>query len=74
MPVTQAVPFRYPACGAAYKLVRVETKEIVPDREMACRRCGNSLPGSEGRLILKYFLSVHRTRRRARGGDKLSTN
>jgi len=72
MPVTQAVPFQCPACGADYKLVRVETKEIVADRQMACRRCGNSLPGSEGRLILKYFLSVHR--RRARSGDKLSTN
>ena len=74
MPVTQATPFRCPACGAEYKLVRVETKEIVQDRQMTCRKCGSPLPGSEGRLILKYFLSAHRTRRRARGGDKLSTN
>jgi DNA-directed RNA polymerase subunit RPC12/RpoP len=72
MPVTQATPFRCPACGAEYKLVRVETKEIVQDRQMTCRRCGSPLPGSEGRLILKYlFVSPSYA---ARGGDKLSTN
>jgi len=69
MPVTQATPFHCPACGAEYKLVRVETKETVPDQQIACRKCGSSLPGAEGRLVLKYFMLAHRTRRRARGVD-----
>ena len=33
MPVTQAVPFQCPTCGAEYKLVRVETKEAVLDNK-----------------------------------------
>jgi hypothetical protein len=66
MPVTQATPFECPTCGAEYKLVRVETKEVVPDQQITCRKCGNRLPGSEGRVILKYFL-VDRGRRRASG-------
>ena len=65
MPVTQATPFQCPTCGAEYKLVRIETKETVPDQQMACRKCGSSLPGAEGRLVLKYFLLAHRVRRRA---------
>jgi predicted RNA-binding Zn-ribbon protein involved in translation (DUF1610 family) len=66
MPVTQATPFHCPTCGADYKLVRVETKELVPDQQISCRKCGGPLPGSEGHLILKYFL-VDRGRRRASG-------
>jgi predicted RNA-binding Zn-ribbon protein involved in translation (DUF1610 family) len=74
MPVTQTTPFRCPACGAEYKLVRVETKETVPDQQMTCRKCGSQLPGSEGRLVLKYFLLAHRDQRRTRRGDKLWAN
>ena len=66
MPVTQATPFQYPTCGAEYKLVRVETKEVVPDQQITCRRCRSKLPGSEGHVILKYYL-VDRGRRRASG-------
>jgi predicted RNA-binding Zn-ribbon protein involved in translation (DUF1610 family) len=66
MPVTQAVPFQCPTCGAEYKLVRVETKEAVPHQQITCRKCAGPLPGSEGHLILKYFL-VDRGRRRASG-------
>jgi hypothetical protein len=66
MPVTQATPFQCPACGAEYKLVRVETKEAVPEQRVTRRKCGNRRAGSEGRLILKYFL-VDRGRRRTVG-------
>jgi hypothetical protein len=66
MPVTQATPFHCPTCGADYKLVRVETKELVPDQQISCRKCGGPLSGNEGPLILKYFL-VDRGRRRASG-------
>ena len=34
MPVTQATPFHCPTCSAEYKLVRVETKQLVPDRQI----------------------------------------
>jgi hypothetical protein len=30
MPVTQATPVHCAICGAEYKLVRIETKELVP--------------------------------------------
>ena len=63
MPVTQATSFQCPTCGAEYKLVRIETKEVVPDQQTNCRKCGSQLPGSEGYVILKYFL-VDRGRRR----------
>ena len=66
MPVTQATSFQCPTCGAEYKLVRIETKEVVPDQQTNCRECGSQLPGSEGHVILKYFL-VDRGRRRASG-------
>jgi predicted RNA-binding Zn-ribbon protein involved in translation (DUF1610 family) len=69
MPVTQATPFFCPTCGVEYKLVRVETKELVPDQQISCRKCGSPLPGAEGRLVLKYFSLAHRARRQARGGD-----
>ena len=69
MPVTQATPFHCATCGAEYKLVRLETKELVPDQQISCRKCGSPLPGAEGRLVLRYFSLAHRARRRARGGD-----
>jgi hypothetical protein len=64
MPVTQATPFECPNCGAQYKLVRLETNEVLPDQQLACRKCGGPLHGREGRFILKYFL-VDRPRRKA---------
>jgi DNA-directed RNA polymerase subunit RPC12/RpoP len=73
MPVTQATPFRCSTCSAEYKLVRVETKELVPDQQISCRKCGSQLPGAEGRLVLKYFSLAHRARRRSRGGDTNKT-
>jgi hypothetical protein len=37
MPVTEATPFACPTCSAQYKLVRVETNEILPDQQLTCR-------------------------------------
>jgi hypothetical protein len=62
MPVTDTTPFECPNCGAQYKLVRIETNEISPDKQLSCRKCGGPLQGREGRVILKYFL-VDRRRR-----------
>jgi DNA-directed RNA polymerase subunit RPC12/RpoP len=62
MPVTKATSFQCATCGAEYKLVRVEAKEVVLDQQIACRKCGDQLPGSEGHVVLKYFL-VDRGRR-----------
>jgi predicted Zn finger-like uncharacterized protein len=43
-----------PHCGAAYKVVQVEApSEPV---EVTCRSCGGSLPGQDGKFLLKYFL------------------
>jgi hypothetical protein len=64
MPVTQATPFQCSSCGAEYKLVRVETKGIVPDQQLICRKCGSPLPRGESGFVLKYFLSARRARRR----------
>jgi hypothetical protein len=66
MPVTEVTPFACPNCGAQYKLVRVETNEILPDQQLTCRKCGGPLRGREGRFVLKYFL-VDRCRRKALG-------
>jgi hypothetical protein len=66
VPVTHAIPFQCPTCCAEYKLVRFESKEAVPDQQITCRKCRGPLPGSEGHLILRYFL-VDRGRRRASG-------
>ena len=70
MPVTEVTPFACPNCGAQYKLVRVETNEILPDRQLTCRRCGGPLR-REGKFILKYFL-VDRPVEGLSGGDRVS--
>ena len=57
---------RLPNCGAQYKLVRVETNEMLRDQQLACRKCGGPLRGRQGRFVLKYFL-VDRPGRRALG-------
>jgi DNA-directed RNA polymerase subunit RPC12/RpoP len=70
MPITQATPFQCPTCGAEYKLVRVETKETVPDQQITCRKCSSPLPAAEDRSVLKYFLLAHRARRHGRHRPK----
>jgi len=56
-----AMHFDCPHCGAAYKLVHLETDAIMPEEQLDCRACGGPLQGREGRFILKYFL-VNRDR------------
>ena len=43
-----------PHCGAAYKVVQIEAPS--DPVEVTCRSCGGSLPGRDGRFLLKYFL------------------
>ena len=51
MPVTEATPFDCPNCGAQYKLVRVETNETLPDKQLACRKCGVRFKGARAGLF-----------------------
>ncbi len=61
-------PFACPHCGAKYRLVKIEAPvTAVPDREIACRNCGEPLQGREGEFFLKYFL-IERPARGERGG------
>jgi hypothetical protein len=49
--------FNCPACGAEYKVVRMEaTSAETPDEELQCRNCGGPLDARDGNFILKYFL------------------
>jgi predicted RNA-binding Zn-ribbon protein involved in translation (DUF1610 family) len=56
MPSTGATQFECPNCGTRYKLVRVETDEVLPDQQLTCLKCGGPLHGREGKFMLKYFL------------------
>jgi predicted Zn finger-like uncharacterized protein len=59
--------FTCPNCGALYQLVKAEGGPETVDREVACWSCGASLPGMEGKFVLKYFLlrKAGRVRQRA---------
>jgi predicted Zn finger-like uncharacterized protein len=49
--------FHCPACGAEYKIVRMEVESAeTSDAEVQCRNCGGALDGRDGAFILKYFL------------------
>ncbi len=49
--------FNCPACGAEYKVVRMEaTSSETTDEELQCRNCGGALDARDGNFILKYFL------------------
>ena len=49
-------PFTCPNCGAFYQVAKVEAGPETDNREIACRACGGSLLGREGKFVLKYFL------------------
>jgi hypothetical protein len=48
--------FNCPNCNALYQLVSIEVGPETVTRDITCRSCGSSLPGREGKLVLKYFL------------------
>src|SRR6516162_10695394 len=58
-------------CGALYQVVRAG--EAVPESvngEIACRSCGDSMPGRAGQSALKYFHLREAARRPLRGKGK----
>jgi len=63
MAAPQPETMNCPNCGAAYKVVRIETDA---DKQIACKSCGERLASREGRFALKYFL-VRRPQGRRRG-------
>jgi transcription elongation factor Elf1 len=49
--------FNCPACGADYKVVRMEAaSNETSDEKVDCRNCGGPLDARDGAFILKYFL------------------
>jgi transcription elongation factor Elf1 len=57
MPEPSPSPFNCPACGAEYKVVRMEaTSAETSHEEVQCRNCGGPLDARDGAFILKYFL------------------
>jgi transcription elongation factor Elf1 len=49
--------FNCPACGAGYKVVRMEAPlSETSDEQVECRNCGGPLDAHDGAFILKYFL------------------
>ena len=43
MSVNEATPVACSKCGAQYKLVRLETNEILLDQQLTCPKCGGPL-------------------------------
>jgi transcription elongation factor Elf1 len=61
--------FICPDCNALYQLVKVEAGPETKGHEIACRVCGVSLMGREGKSVLKYFFLREGIRRKY-GGAK----
>ena len=62
--------FVCPACGAKYKLVRVEAAAGSQDRAISCRSCGEPLQARQDRFLLKYFLVERPKQRKPRVAPK----
>ena len=54
MSQSEPIPFRCPGCEAEYKIVTVETDEVVHGK-IRCLKCDALFP-AEGRVAFKYFL------------------
>jgi DNA-directed RNA polymerase subunit RPC12/RpoP len=52
--MAQPAPAKCANCGAAYKVVKVESPS--PPTEITCQACGARLEAREGKYLLKYFL------------------
>jgi DNA-directed RNA polymerase subunit RPC12/RpoP len=42
-------------CGALYQVVRGEVGSESASGDVACRSCGATMPGRDGKFVLKYF-------------------
>jgi hypothetical protein len=48
--------FICPNCYALYRIIRVEVRREIIEREITCQACGGPLPAREGKFVLKYFM------------------
>jgi hypothetical protein len=48
--------FNCPHCNALYQIVKAAAGPESADYKLACRVCGGSLPGREGKFVVKYFM------------------
>jgi hypothetical protein len=63
MSQSEPVPFRCPSCEAEYKIVTVETDDVVQGK-IRCLKCDALFPAGEGRVAFKYFLLRRPSRRK----------
>jgi hypothetical protein len=51
MSQSEPIPFRCPSCEAEYKIVTIETCDVVQGK-LRCLKCDAPLPAGEGRVAL----------------------
>jgi hypothetical protein len=51
MSQSEPIPFRCPSCEAEYKIVTIETCDVVQGK-LRCLKCDAPLPAGEGALLL----------------------
>jgi transcription elongation factor Elf1 len=55
MSQSEPIPFRCPSCEAEYKIVTIETDDVVRGT-IRCLKCDALFPAGEGRVAFKYLL------------------
>ena len=55
MSQSKPIPFRCPRCEAEYKIVTIETRDLV-DGKVRCLKCDVLFHPGEGHVAFKYFL------------------
>jgi hypothetical protein len=58
--------FNCPQCDALYYLIETEAGPETADLQLTCVACDAPLPGREGSIVLKYFLSSPPRRKKLR--------